>query len=175
METWRFKAKAVVKYNPKNYNADGVYMQPDEWTAYSDIGKKIDSITDTILSRERYLEVERNYINSVKMFIAATNTEKVKVFELYKISDAEDFERYNDNALYQFYTELEEKEYNASEVDTIIQLALRGYVQVALQLISPKMDAAVYFGDDYYMYFVSDTVDFDNLKNKLSQYQMFVN
>lgn len=173
METWRLKAKAITKYNPQNYNSEGVYML-DEWTSRSDIGKKADSVTNAVLSKERYLEVENNYINAVKIFMREVGAEKIRVIELYKISDEDDFEKWDDNAFFSFYSELEEKEYGTSEIDIIVRLVLREYIQVALQLITPEMDTAVYFGDDYYMYFVSDTVNFKKLHNELIKNQIFV-
>ncbi len=173
MEKWRIKAKAITKYKPENYNSDGIYTV-DEWTSRSDVGKEMDSVTNSILTQERYLEVEDNYVNAVKTFIAELNAEKIEVIELYKVSDAEDFDKYNDEVLYDFYIGLEEKEYDASEIDIIVKLALREYIQVAIQLVTPKMDSTIYFGDDYYMYFVSDTVDFNILQNKLKACQMYV-
>jgi len=173
MENWRYKARTVTKYNPLNYNSEDVYML-DEWTSRSDIGKGIDSITKSILTNERYSEVENNYINAVKTFIAEVNAKKIRVVELHKISDADDFDKYNDRAFYRFYSKLEEREYDVSEIDIIVKLALREYIQVAIQLITPAMDCTVYFGYDYYMYFVSDTVDFNSLQNKLMEYQMYV-
>ncbi|RYD56083.1 MAG: hypothetical protein EOP56_14205 [Sphingobacteriales bacterium] len=146
----------------------------DEWISRSDIGKKIDSITNTILTEERYLQVEENYINEAKAFIGEVGAKKIAVRELYKISDEDDFAKWNDSDLFDFYGSLVEGEYECSAIDIIMRLALREYVQVTIQLITPALDCAIHFGYDYYMYFVSDAVDFASLKNKLSQYRIFV-
>ncbi len=173
MGNWRFKAKSVTKYDPINYDSEGVYML-DEWTSRLDIGKKIDSVTQTILTEERYLEVENNYIESVKVFIAEVNAKGIRVTELYKISDAADFRKHNDDSLYHFYSELEEKEYDVSKIDIIMKLVLREYIQVAIELITNNANSKVYFGDDYYMYFVSDDVNFQKFKGELGKYQMYI-
>ena len=155
MENWRLKAKAVTKYNPINYNSEGAYTL-DEWTSRSDIGKRVDSVTNTILSHDRYMEVENNYINSVKIFLEEVKAKKFRIEELYKISDLEDFEKNNDQYLYEYYNNLESNEYSLAEVGTIVKLALREYIQVEIKLITLNKDddTAIYFGYDYYMYFV---------------------
>ncbi len=173
METWRYKARSITKYNPKNYDSAGAYLI-DEWTSYSDIGKGIDPVANALLSKEGYLEVEGNYISAVKMFMTEVNAKKIKVIELYKISDADDFDKYDDKVLFDFYTELKEKEYSISSLHIIMQLILREYMQASIQLVTPKMDSTVYFGYDYYMYFVSDTFDFNNLQKELIKYRIFV-
>jgi len=54
----RIKERVIVKYNPKYYDAKGVYTK-DEWTEFSDIGRLFDGKR---LSIEEYLEAENNFI-----------------------------------------------------------------------------------------------------------------
>jgi hypothetical protein len=174
MENWRFKAKAVTKYNPDYYNAEGNYSL-EEWTSYSDIGKRNDTVNQCILTKERYLEVENSYVEAVKLFISEIGATKILLVELYKTSGLEDFQRHHDEVLYTQYVQLEAKEYAVSNIDGIIRLALREYIQVTIELITSKMDCAIHFGYDYYMYFESSSIDFDKLKKELCKYQMYLN
>jgi hypothetical protein len=174
METWRLKAKAITKYNPKNFNSEGVYLL-DEWTSRADIGKKIDSYTGVTLSKERYLQVENNYIKSVRVFVKNLKVKKIRIKEFYYISNLEDFEENNDKDLYEYFKSLESKVYDVEEIENIVRLALREYIQVEIKLITPdETDAVIHFGYDYYMYFVCDTLDFNWLQKKLNDFQMFV-
>ena len=40
----RIEERVIVKYNPKYYDAKGVYTK-DEWTDFSDIGKEFEGET----------------------------------------------------------------------------------------------------------------------------------
>ncbi len=173
METWRYKARSVTKYNPQNFNSEGVFLL-NEWTSYSDIGKIIDLKTNSFLSKKSYLEVENNYVYSVKMFMQELNTDKVKITNMHKISDKDDFIKHKDMDLYKFYTKLAEGEYSLDSIELIMKLVLREYIQVTIEIITHNRDSFIYFGFDYYMYFVSDSVDFNKLKNKLINYGMYL-
>ena len=60
MYYWR-----ITKYDPKNRDINGIYLK-DEWTDYSDIGKKFE---DHILTEDEYLKTENAYITSVLLFM----------------------------------------------------------------------------------------------------------
>lgn len=173
MENWRYKAKAVTKYKPELYNAEGVYTF-DEWTSRADIGHKIDRGTNSVLTAERYKEVEDNYIKTVELFIEELGATKVSITELYKTSDLDDFNKYKDEQLYDVYNKLVVGDYSIDKIDIIVMLALREYLQVVIQLATPNEVAEIHFGYDYYMYFVSETCDYNKLQERIAQYNMFI-
>lgn len=166
METWRLKAVSVAKYNPQLYNEEGDFIG-DDWTSFSDIGKEIDSVTNTILTQERYLEVESKYLQALLLFMRQTNSSKIRVFDVYKHSDCADFDKHNDRSLYNIYQAVKENNvYQEEEVSSLLQLALREYLQISFELL-PNSGNYVYFGYDYYMYFVSEDIDIFQLQATL--------
>ncbi len=58
----RIKERVIAKYNPKYYDAKGVYTK-DEWTEFSDIGREFEGKR---LSLEEYLVVENHFIAFVE-------------------------------------------------------------------------------------------------------------
>ena len=69
----------ISKYDPVNYDENGVYLFPEEWTDFSDIGR--DACTPK-LTFEDYLHVENNYVATLFDIAAAKN---VKFFTITQI------------------------------------------------------------------------------------------
>ncbi|QNR25594.1 hypothetical protein [Croceimicrobium hydrocarbonivorans] len=65
LETWRYSAKSITKYNPKYRDENGYYTKVD-WIGYA----QIDTVYEgNKLSYEDYLEVENSYIEAVFLFL----------------------------------------------------------------------------------------------------------
>lgn len=68
----------ISKYSPNYRNGEGIYTI-DDWTSYSDIGKKYGGEKFTI---EKYYEVEKNYGIIVEAILQDNGIEEVVVEEL---------------------------------------------------------------------------------------------
>ncbi|WP_260288520.1 hypothetical protein [Peribacillus aracenensis] len=56
MISWR-----ITKYNPKNRDESGYYLDDKEWTCFSEV--------ETVVIEEDYLRTESNYINAITTFM----------------------------------------------------------------------------------------------------------
>ena len=54
----------ITKYNPKYRQLDGKYLN-NEWTSYSDIGKKYNG---KLFTMQNYIEVENSYVTAIILF-----------------------------------------------------------------------------------------------------------
>ena len=68
----------VTKYNPDNRNSLGDYLI-DEWTSFSDIGKKYEG---KIFTMSDYIKTENNYIKAINNFMKCTSTVELKIVDL---------------------------------------------------------------------------------------------
>lgn len=172
METWRLKAKSVTKYPNQLYDINGIYTGK-EWTSYSDINKE-NNLLGTPLTKAEYLDVENSYIEAVKLFAEKNLTQEIIIFDLYKHSNESDFLKNGDNELYDFYLKLNTiNKISIAELGNLIKLILREYIECSL-IINIKNNSYVYFGYEFYMYFVSD----DNLlelENDICNLGLFFN
>jgi len=73
----------ITKYTPANRNEQGEYTI-NEWTDFSDIGKKFDGVELTL---DMYLEVENAYISVAISVIKKMNISHVTVRQLEKYTD----------------------------------------------------------------------------------------
>ncbi|MDQ6597759.1 hypothetical protein E2K98_25370 [Bacillus salipaludis] len=69
MFSWR-----ITKYNPKKREEEGSYLDLEEWTSFSEVGKKV--------SEEEYLKTESNYLNSITRFMNETGYKKLYLDDL---------------------------------------------------------------------------------------------
>ena len=131
----------ITKYKPTK----GVRrFDKNQWTSYSDVGN--------LVSLEKYLVVESDYINTV---IEICNCMGIKNFRLSEL------ELYDES-----FNLFENKKIEISELPDVLKLILRE--EVWFKLISKNCQ--FHFGYDYYMYFVSSkdfSACFDNVSDKL--------
>jgi hypothetical protein len=141
----------VTKYNTAFRSANGGYLNDDEWTSVSDVGRTFDGTTFTF---ENYEIVENRYIAAVSYFFTAKNVHYIK---------AENLERYGkDHSLTNPLNELYDKVdgntvFSPSDVGDLVKLVLREYLWCDLQ--GADNDAKVTFGYDYYMYFHASSIE----------------
>ena len=74
MYSWR-----ITKYDPLKRDADGSYLDNEEWTCFSEVGTKV--------SMEEYQITEEKYLNAVTTFMAEMGLNKVYVMALEQWSD----------------------------------------------------------------------------------------
>lgn len=132
MNSWR-----ITKYDPLKRDADGSYLDHEEWTCFSEVGTKI--------SMEEYQITEENYLNAIAIFMAEMGLNRVYVTALEQWSD----EVKNQNAN-EFLSKIRiEKAVTTQEVRELTKLTLRNAVWCKLRY---KKKFFVHFGYDYYMY-----------------------
>ena len=66
----------ITKYNPKNRDETGFYLDSEEWTCFSEVGTKV--------SEEDYLRTESNYINAITTFMDEMGLNKVYLNDIEK-------------------------------------------------------------------------------------------
>ncbi len=138
MYSWR-----ITKYNPAKRNESGHYTDLDEWTCFSEIGKK--------LTMDEYLDIEKRYIDAIMIVMDEMNIDSlfIESLELYPeeitVQDAREF-------ISKLWVG---KKINKLEIQGIAQLTLRNAVWCKLRL---RNRFFVHFGYDYYMFIgVSDS------------------
>lgn len=78
MKTYR-----ITKYNPKFRDKNDVYTR-NEWTSVSDINNIFD---DGLLTQSKYLRVEKNYIEAIRLILEELESTYLKVVGIEKHSD----------------------------------------------------------------------------------------
>lgn len=163
----------ISKYNEKNYDENHKYLLKD-WTSISDIGKVW---MGEFLSKEKYMEVEDNYVEAVVDFFEWHNCFDFKFTRVRKLG-------YSDNDLFgegvrlkNFYDQfIEDMSLSKDDLRDSIRLALRGDLDVEIGCKN-NMRLKINFGYDYYMYFYSpfDINDMQDLKAIINERNLFVN
>lgn len=153
MFSWR-----ITKYNPKNRDKDGFYLDHEEWTCFSEVGTKV--------SEEDYLRTESNYINAITTFMDELGIKKLYLNDLEIWSD----EVQNQNAS-PFLTKMwVGKSVSTQEIKELAKLTLRNVIWCKL---SYKNKFFVHFGYDYYMY-IGTNMDSQNVRQKIEDTGLYV-
>jgi len=130
--SWR-----VTKYNPAKRDEKGHYTDSDEWTCFSEVGKKI--------NMDEYLDVEKRYVDAIMIFMDGMNIDSlfIESLELYS-------EEITVQDVRKFISKLwVGKKINKLEIQDIARLTLRNAVWCKLRL---RNQFFVHFGYDYYMF-----------------------
>ena len=143
----------ITKYNPQKRDSQGAYLDFEEWTSISDVGKA----TALFLTYEAYEEIENAYVAAVKTVLKeknrfALNTSDVELHHVE--SDFRTFEI--DGRLASLSVDFSKEivdirdgvTLSGSELDKFIRLILREVIW--MKLFNDVM--VVTFGYDYYMY-----------------------
>ncbi len=160
MQEWRFRAVSATKYDPAKRNELGHYTDFEEWISWSDIGLRKDA-AGQLLTKAEYLRVEQQYIDAVLLLFQMTQSTRYTIIELYKFSERKRFFKKtplggSDGFLYPLYERLRNyKRESLVALPDVVRLALREYTQLTIRF-KGKYQSTVYFGYDYYMYFVTD-------------------
>ncbi|KGR76902.1 hypothetical protein [Ureibacillus sinduriensis] len=132
MRSWR-----ITKYNPLHRNADGSYVDLEEWICFSEVGTKV--------SMEDYEKTEEKYMNAVTTFMAGIGLSNVYV----NASEQESHEVKNQHAQ-EFLSKIwKGKAVTAQEVRELAKLTLRNAIWCKLGF---KKQFFVHIGYYYYMY-----------------------
>lgn len=132
MNSWR-----ITKYNPVKRDADGSYLDLEEWICFSEVGTKV--------SMEEYQITEEKYLDAISVFITEMGLNRVYVTALEQWSD----EVRNQNAN-EFLSKIWiGKAVTAQEVRELAKFTLRNAIWCKLGF---KEQFFVHFGYDYYMY-----------------------
>lgn len=142
----------IVKYSPKNYDDNGVYIK-DEWSSRSDIGAVYDGKPFTL---EEYLDVEQRYVNVVLSIMRATNCKYMTIQYLEADKDyiakqikATKYREIDYHLLMSISLLEEGRRISIERMSDILRLALREYIYV--ELSNKEHGVFVKFGYDYYL------------------------
>lgn len=132
MYAWR-----VTKYNPANRDANGRYLDDEEWTCFSEVGTK--------LGLEEYLGIEEKYLRAILIFMDEIGMDGVYVTALEYWPDEDESQN-----VQAFLSKIRNGTYiTVQEVRELARLILRNVVWCKLEF---KNQFFVHFGYDYYMY-----------------------
>ena len=116
----------ITKYNPENRNTQGHYLDVQDWTEFSDVGKKV--------SLEEYEIVEESYISSAIDFIKENEPNGLQIRDLQDLKSRSTFKE-GDVVL-------------IKELAPVLRSLLRGEYWCRLE----SEQSFIHFGWDYYMY-----------------------
>lgn len=134
----------ITKYNPI-YRVDGKYII-DEWTDYSDIGKRV--------TVEEYLRIEKKYVDFIEYIVSDLIIDGFYI---------ECYEKYDKSCSWR------DKQYiHHQEISSIISDVLRN--KCWCKLSNRKM--YVHFGWDYYMY-VGVFMSYNHISEICKKYDLF--
>ncbi len=137
----------VTKYNPANRNEKGYYLFQNEWICYSQIGKKCDG---TLLTIDKYLEIEDKYINSIILFMQCNQIESLKVAGGLEKSWNPAEDPNSTKEMIDLFNKVKNGDIlNIDQIKDFSRLALRKYVWCKLENDDVMF---VHFYFDYYMY-----------------------
>jgi hypothetical protein len=125
----------ITKYNPKHRNNAGAYTK-DEWTEFSDVGKKFDGKT---LTYAQYIKVEDAYVKVLLSFLRESNIPSMKVYQVQnpkKIPYGKQLIKKNQT-------------YSLDDLEKLFRLILRGELWCKFKNADSTY---VDFGWDYYSY-----------------------
>ena len=134
----------ITKYNPVYRDEQRRYLR-DEWTAYSDIGRKYN---DEIFTLEQYLEIEDKYIQAIIQFMKCNKVTSLRVTKLEKKSGpvrdtdwTQEMKNIHENIKNRILVSEE-------DLENICRLILREYLWCRLR---NDKNMEVDFSYDYYM------------------------
>lgn len=153
MFSWR-----ITKYNPKNRDEGGSYLDNEEWTCFSDVGTKV--------SEGDYLRTESKYINAITTFMDELGIKKLYLNDLELWSD----EVQNQNASTFLIKIWVGKSVSTQEIKELAKLTLRNVIWCKL---SYKNKFFVHFGYDYYMY-IGTNMDLLNVRQKIEDTGLYI-
>lgn len=143
MDTWRYNAIRVTKYNPLFRDANGNYLV-EEWSSFGDVGNDFNGINFTI---EEYLQIEQKYIDSIIVILNASDCSGVVIRNIEKHSS----EGLLNNLLVMYETLNEEKLIDLINLPDLIKLILRENIWCELYCYA-NYNIVIRFGYDFYMY-----------------------
>jgi hypothetical protein len=153
LNSWR-----ITKYNPVKRDADGSYLDHEEWTCFSEVGTKV--------SMEEYQKQEEKYLDAISVFITEMGLNRVYVNALEQWSDG-----VRDQNTNEFLSKIWiGKAVTVQEVRELAKLTLRNAVWCKLGF---KKQFFVHFGYDYYMY-IGASEECANAKEVVKETGLFI-
>lgn len=160
----------ITKYDPLNRNEKGHYLY-DDWTEISDIGKTMEGELVTV---EKYLDVEADYINAVTQILKENKIEYLRVIGFDKSSlkywNKKNKEKWFHRHEFETINLFEDKQVTIEEIEIICQMIFRNYFHCSLEIMDKVY---IHFGYDMYMYVGTSNISNELLK-KLNSTSVFI-
>ena len=160
----------ITKYDPLNRNEQGHYLH-DHWTEFGDIGRTLEGELVTI---DKYLVVEADYINAVVQILKANHVDHLRVVEMNKKFLQESIKdnkgKWSHRLEFESIDLYEDKKVSIDEIELICQMNLRYYCNISLEI---KDLFYVHFGYDMYMYVGTPNIT-EKLRKRLNATSIFI-
>jgi len=157
----------ITKYNPKNRDSSGIYLDKDEWTSYSDIGT---TIHNNIFTYQKYLAIEDAYVPSIILFMECNALEQLHIAGLEKTHTVLQNDPNNSEEMKKVFDAIQNRlAFDQKSIAIVARLVLREKLWCTLQ----AKDMFVHFGWDYYMY-IGSTHMCDKAIAKIKAFGLFV-
>jgi hypothetical protein len=164
------KQYRITKYDPLNRNDQGHYLY-DHWTEFSDIGKTLEGEIVTI---EKYLEVEADYINAIIDILKENQIKYLRVVGYEKRGRQQSIKdnkgKWFHRSEFETIDLSEDKKVSIDEIEVICQMMFRYYGHLSLEI---NKLAFIHYGFDMYVY-VGVTNISEGLREKLNQTSIFI-
>ncbi|OTN86770.1 hypothetical protein [Enterococcus faecium] len=155
----------VSKYNCKFRDKNGKYIK-DEWTSYSDIGKKFEGKTFTLCD---YKTIELKYINTVLEIAKSLDVNSFLLTQFEKNRNIDTLTEHNE-FLKKMYNSLNDnKDIQIDNIPLVMKLLLREFIWG--KLVHEKL--VIHFGYDYYIYIGVNKKDIGNVKQIIKSHALF--
>ena len=164
------KQYRITKYDPLNRNEQGHYLY-DHWTEFSDIGKTLEGEIVTI---EKYLEVEADYINAIIDILKENQIKYLRVVGYDKRGRQQSIKdnkgKWFHRSEFETIDLSEDKKVSIDEIEVICQMMFRYYGHLSLEINNL---AFVHYGFDMYVYVGVKNIS-EDLRKKLNQTSIFI-
>lgn len=154
----------VSKYNCNYRDENGKYIK-NEWTSYSDIGKKFEG---EIFTLDDYKLLELKYINTV---LETAKSLDVNSFLLTNFEKSRDIDTLTeDNELKRMYNNINEnKHIQIDNIPLVMKLLIREFIWG--KLVHEQL--VIHFGYDYYIYLGVNKENLENVEQIIKRHDLF--
>ncbi|HAP5746478.1 hypothetical protein RV03_GL002922 [Enterococcus gallinarum] len=155
----------VSKYDYKFRDENGKYIR-NEWTSYSDIGKKFEG---KIFTLDDYKLVELKYINTVLEIAESLDINRFLLTQFEKSRDIDTLIEDNE-FLKNMYNNLNKnKQIQLNNIPLVMKLLLREFIWGKLT----HEQLVIHFGYDYYLYIGVNKENIENVEQIIKRHDLF--
>lgn len=140
----------IAKYDQSQRNERGVYIGPNAWTSYSDVGE---TFNGKVLTIEECLRVESAYIGAATKLFEESGLPYLRLTRINELEWQKEDLRSEGRPLYDTAFEAIEFTEDAmiypKDIPTVLQMVFRGFAEASLEW---RDKFYVHIGWDFYMY-----------------------
>lgn len=166
----------ISKYNPQYRDEKGIYHKED-WTSYSDIGKKYNG---KVFSKDDYIKTETQYCNTILNILEINGVQEVILEDVELYFSVDEIKHMLRNKELDFSIEGEIAINSLKNGDKIDIHELKLYLRLILRecfwcrLLDVPSLIQVEFGYDYYVYLYSGNIISTDIVENYKKEGMFI-